>query len=162
MRNVSATPAVLTIAYLVPVSVWWFAQMSLLLQASEPLLVPFSINVLQTLSVVQVLCLCLFVPHWIQPQLDMTHSATTIATSLLPAWPLFAILGLATGIPATAIVATQAVAAAIGLAVAGAATFVQRLHLGVEILRLSQACLGLAAATLAWLLRSEWLQWIAQ
>jgi len=51
MRTVSATPAVLTLAYLVPVSVWWFAQMSLLLQASNPVLVPFSINVLQTLSI---------------------------------------------------------------------------------------------------------------
>ena len=162
MRNVSATPAVLTMTYLVPVSVWWFAQMSLLLQASNPVLAPFSINILQTLSIVQVLCLCLFVPHWVQSQLGMTHSATAIATSLLPAWPLFAILGLATGVPATALVATQAVAAGIGLAVASIATFMQRLHMSAEILRLSQAGLGLAAATLAWLLRSEWLQWLAQ
>jgi len=161
MRTVSATPAVLTLAYLVPVSVWWFAQMSLLLQASNPVLVPFSINVLQTLSIVQVLCLCLFVPHWVQSQLGMTHSATMIATSLLPAWPLFAILGLATGVPATALIATQAVAAGIGLAMAGVAVFMQRLHLGAEVLRLSQSCLGLVAATLAWLLRNEWLQWLA-
>lgn len=162
MRNVSATPAVLTIAYLVPVSVWWFAQMSILLQASNPVLVPFSIQVLQTLSIVQVLCLCLFVPHWVQPRLGMTHSATTIATSLLPAWPLFAILGLATGIPATALIATQVVAACVGLAVAGITTLVQRSSVSAEVLRLSQAGLGLAAATLAWLLRSEWLQWLAQ
>jgi hypothetical protein len=162
MRKVSATPAVLTITYLVPVSVWWFAQMSILLHASEPLLVPFSLNVLQTLSIVQVLSLCLFVPHWIQPQLGMTYGATTIATSLLPAWPLFAILGLATGVPATALIATQAVAAGIGLAVAGIASFVQRLPVTAEVLRLSKACLGLTAATLAWLLRSQWLQWITQ
>ena len=162
MRNVSATPAVLTIAYLVPVSIWWFAQTSLLLQASNPVFVPFSINVLQTLSVVQILCLCLFVPHWVRPQLGMTHDATTIATSLLPAWPLVAMLGLATGIPATALIATQAVAASIGLAVAGIAMVVQRLRMSAEVLRLSQACLGLAAATLAWLLRSEWLQWLTQ
>ncbi len=160
MRNVSATPAVLTIAYLVPVSVWWFAQLSLLLQASNPVLVPFSINVLQTLSVVQLLCLCLFAPHWIKPQLGMAHSATTIATSLLPAWPLFALLGLATGIPASALIATQAVAACVGLAVAGAATFLQRLHVSAEGLRLSQSCLGLAAASFAWLLRDEWLRWL--
>jgi hypothetical protein len=162
MRNVRATPAVLTLTYLVPVSVWWFAQMSILLQASEPLLVPFSLNVLRTLSIVQVLSLCLFVPHWIQPQLGMTYGATAIATSLLPAWPLFAMLGLATGIPATALIATQAVAAGVGLAVAGIAMVVQRLRMSAEVLRLSQACLGLAAATLAWLLRSEWLQWLTQ
>jgi hypothetical protein len=148
--------------YLIPVSVWWFAQMSLLLQASNPVLVPFSISVLQTLSVLQVLSLCLFVPHWNQPQLGMTHSAKTIATSLLPAWPLFAILGLATGVPETALIASQALAAGIGLAVAGITTFVQRLHLRAEIMRLSRACLGLAAATLAWLLRGAWLQWLAQ
>jgi len=162
MRNVSATPAVLTITYLVPVSAWWFVQMSLLLQASNPVLVPFSITALQTLSVVQVICLCLSVPHWVQPRLGMTHSATTIATSLLPAWPLFAILGLATGIPATVLIATQAVAAGVGMAVAGIAMVVQRLRVSAEVLRLSQACLGLVAATLAWLLRSEWLQWLTQ
>ena len=162
MRNVSATPAVLTITYLVPVSVWWFAQMSILLQASEPLLVPFSLNVLQTLSIVQVISLCLFVPHWVQQRLGMAHSATAIATSLLPTWPLFAMLGLATGVSATALIATQAVAAVIGLAMAGIASIVQRLPVTAEVLRLSKACLGLTAATLAWLLRSQWLQWIAQ
>lgn len=160
MRTVSATPAVLTMTYLVPVSVWWFVQMSLLLQASNPVFVPFSIHVLQTLSIVQVLYLCLFAPHWVQPQPGMTNSAVAVATALLPAWPLFAILGLATGVPVTALIATQAVAAVAGLAVARIATFVRRLRLSAELLRLSQACLGLAAATLAWSLRSEWLQWL--
>ena len=157
----SATPAFLSIAYLMPISVWWFVQISMVSQMPDPLWAPFGVRVLQTLIVVQLLCLSLFVPHWVKPKFDARKNAPSIVGSLLPAWPLLTILCLATGVSAAALVATQVATAGVGLLVAGAATLVYRLRLPHETLRLSQASLGLASAMLAWSLRAEWLNWIA-
>jgi hypothetical protein len=153
-----ATPAMLTMVYLIPVSIWWFTQMSVLTSSPEQ----FSLQVLGALLIMQVLCLCLFVPQWVRPQERLKQGATAIAASLLPCWPLFAMLWLASGVSAFALVASQAGAVSVGLVVASMAMILQRSRVSEEPLRLLQTSLGLLAATLVFLARTDWLQWITR
>ncbi len=78
--------------------------------------------------------------------------------SLLPAWPLLAMLGLAAGLSAARLAATEAAVAAIGLVVLGIAALIRKSKLGAEGLRLALASTGAVAAALAWSWRAELLQ----
>lgn len=151
MRSIDATPAFLTIAYLVPICVWWFVQVSMMSQPASPPLASFSVQVLQALVLTQVLCLCLFVPHW---------AAASVAAALLPAWPLLAMLGFAAGMSIVVLAAVQAFIALIGLIIVAAATLLHHTRISAEVLRLLLSGLGVVAFTFAWLLRTEWLQWV--
>jgi hypothetical protein len=151
----SATPALLTLTYLIPVSTWWFTQLSV--QPSSSGL--FSLRVLETLLITQLLCLSLFLPQWIESKDEIRQHATSIAASLLPCWPLIALLWLATGVSVLALVVWQVVAVVIGLAVALVALALQRFRVDDEPLRLMQSSLGLVAATFVFVTSADWLQW---
>ena len=153
MRDLDATPSWLTVMYLVPFSIWWLTQLSILTEPLSPLLADISLQVLQALLATQMLSLCLFVPRW---------SAVSVATALLPAWPVLGMLGLAAGVPVAALAATEAVIAIAGLVVLTLAALVQKVLTGNELRRLALASLGLAAAILAWVSRHVWLQWVSQ
>ena len=153
MRDLDATPSWLTVMYLVPFSIWWLTQLSILTEPLSPLLADISLQVLQVLLVTQMLSLCLFVPRW---------SAVSVATALLPAWPVLGMLGLAAGVPVAALAATEAVIAIAGLVVLTLAALVQKVLTGNEQRRLALASLGLTAAILAWVSRHVWLQWVSQ
>lgn len=167
MQPLSATPILFTLIYSSLISVWWFAQLSMLSPLPGPALAPVSSQVLQALVAVQILGLCLFVPMWILhdskqagPRSSRLRYPLIIASSLLPAWPLIAMLGLATGVSFTSLAITQALAIGIGLAVAIVATLGQNLVATVELQRLINTGIGALAAACAWLLRDSFLHWL--
>jgi len=152
VRELDATPSWLTGVYLVPICIWWLAQLSTLTEPLSPPLAGFSMQVLQALFITQALSLCLFVPR---------GCAVSVAAALMPAWPILGMLGFAAGVSVTALAATEAVIAIAGLIVLMLATLVQKLFTGGEIRRLALSSLGLAAAILAWVSRTVWLQWVS-
>ena len=168
MQPLSATPILLTLIYSLPISVWWFAQLSMLSPLPGPALAPVSSPVLQTLVVVQILCLCLFVPMWILhdsaqagPRSPKLRYSLIIASSVLPAWPLIVMLGLATGVSFASLATTQVLAVTIGFIVATVATLGRKLVATVELQRLINTSVGAIAAACAWLLRDSYLHWLA-
>ena len=153
MRELDATPSWLTITYLVPFSVWWLTQLSMLAEPPSRPLGSISLQVLQALLATQMLGLCLFAPHW---------RAVSVAAAMLPAWPVLAILGFAAGVSISALAATEATIAIAGLIVMALTALVRKLFSVEEMQRLAITSLGFAAAILAWLSRALWLQWVGQ
>lgn len=153
MRELDATPSWLTVMYLVPISIWWLTQLAILTVPLSPPLAGFSLQVLHALLLTQMLSLCLFAPRW---------RAISVATALLPAWPILGMLGFAAGVSVAALAATEAVIAITGLIVMALTVLVRKLFSGDEIQRLAITGLGLAAAILAWASRTLWLQWVSQ
>ena len=167
MQPLSATPILFTLIYSALISVWWFAQLSMLSPLPGPALAPVSSQVLQALVAVQIFCLCLFVPIWVLhdskqagPRSFSLRYSLIIASSVLPAWPLIAMLGLATGVSFTSLAATQALAILIGLAVASVAALGRSLATTIDLQRLLSTSIGTIAAASAWLLRDSYLQWL--
>lgn len=152
MRQLSAAPSLVAFIYLVPISTWWLTELSIMPEPASPVLATFSSVVLKTLVTTQMLSLCLFVTRW---------SPVSIATSLLPAWPVLALLGLAAGITLGSLAITQAIIATTGILICGVAMMLRRILPDSEVMHLSFSVLGLAVAVLAWFLRGYWLQWVA-
>ncbi len=148
MRSVSATPAYLAIAWMIPLGIWWFGSLSTMSQAPSPALGSFSAEVVQALVIVQMLSVCLFAAQW---------HPSSIAAHLLPAWPLLAMLGLAAGMPTVGLLASQLAVAASGAAVFGIAAVLRRFHMPAETMRLALTSLGVVCAGLAWMSRAAWL-----
>lgn len=152
----------LTITWLVPLSAWWFGQLFVLSPVTSPAVAHLSLQAVQTVLVAQVLCICLFAPHWIEPDSSIANNGSTVAASLLPAWPLIAVLWLASGVSVAALAGTQLLAGGIGLALILIATGVRRSAARGEMLRMLQTSLGVTAASIAWLLHETWLQWLTR
>jgi hypothetical protein len=150
------TPAVLTLAYLIPASIWWFTQLSLMPTSTGQL----SLQALEALLLTQVLFLCLFVPLWTRPTADIKQGATAIAAALLPSWPLLAMLSLASGVTVLAMVASQTVLAVVGLIITSIAMILQRATGAAEPMRLVRVSVGLIAASVALMTRAIWLPWV--
>ena len=147
MRRLSAIPAVVTLVWLLPAGAAWFAELSMMSPLPGPELGPASLDTLRLVLLAQLLALCLFAPQW---------QANAVAASLLPAWPLVALLGYATGIPAPTLVGTQIGIAATGLLIT-ALTAPLRRPGGGETAQLLRAAAGTVAAGIAWLVRDSWL-----
>ncbi len=162
MRTLSAMPAWVSLLYVIPVSLWWYVQFAMLPAPMSPPLAGISLQVLQTLFMAQALCLCLFIPMLDRGQGPLPQLALNgIAMSLLPAWPLLAMFGLASGVSVVALAATEAAVATIGAIVLGIAILMRRSKLGAEGLRLALASLSAVAAALTWFWRTELLQGLA-
>jgi hypothetical protein len=168
MRAVKLAPAMLGLVCALPISFWWFAQMSLVSPLPGPQLAALSLEVLQVLVSVQLLILCLFAPLWLllDPSLCKGRSgslrgAMTVTTVLLPVWPLIAMLGLGSGVPFSGLLISQIVIALSGFGVLTLATIARRMFDSSESQRLALTCLGVVAAFVAWSSRASWLQWIS-
>jgi hypothetical protein len=153
---VSVAPAVLTLIYLIPVSIWWFAQLSI----GSPSFGPISLQALEALLLTQVLCLFLFAPQWSSMRTGIKEGAITVAVSLLPTWPLFALLCLASGVSLISLAAAQALTAVLGLVFISTLGLLHRAPVNAEAARLIRASFGLIIATFAWLTRATWLPWV--
>lgn len=147
MRRLSPIPAVVTLLWLVPAGTAWLAELSMMSPLPGPALAPASLDALHVVLLAQCLSLVLFAPQW---------QAAAVPTALLPAWPLLALLGYATGVTLITLMITQLFAAAAGLLVV-AVTAPLRRPAGGDTLRLARASAGLVAAAIAWLLRDAWL-----
>ena len=167
MWKIAATPAVIAIGCLIPVSSWWFIQVYGLLGTVSSAISIVSLQALQIMLLVQFLSVSLFSPHWAvesyeqSPQrIAFVRAGASIVSSVLPAWPLLAMLSLASAVSASEIANAEAMVLVTGLSVALVARAFQGLRLGAEITRLSQSFLGLVAATLVWVFRLDWFHWI--
>jgi hypothetical protein len=152
MRQLSVIPAAVTLVWLVPACAIWLAELSMMSPLPGPALGPVSGELLRAVLIAQLLALCLFAPQW---------QADAVAMSLLPAWPLIALLGYAAGAPALTLLGTQTVAGATGLLLT-ALTAPLRQRPGRDTARLLQGTAGLVAAGLAWLVRDAWLPGMLQ
>ena len=163
MRKLTILPAMIAIGCLITVASWWFMQISLLPGTNAAAIHEISLWATRVILLLQMLSISLFAPLWLgmSSEHSVAHSTTTILSALFPAWPMLAILWLATGMPATALVKTEAVVLGAGLVIALLARAIQHLTQNTEVNRLLQTSLGLAAATTTWLFRTECLQWIA-
>ncbi len=167
MWKLTATPGVIAIGCLIPVSSWWFLQVYGLLGTVSSAISIVSLQASQIMLLVQFLSVSLFSPHWAvesQEQLPQRYTffrvGASVVSSVLPAWPLLAMLSLAGAASAYEIATAEAMVFITGLSVALIAQALHSLRFGAEITRLSQTFLGLVAATLVWEFRLDWFHWI--
>lgn len=168
MRALKLTPALVGLMCALPISVWWFARLTFVSPLPGPELAPLSLEVLTVLVSVQLLVMCLFAPLWVLNDARLCNgrpgallAAATIASMLLPVWPLIVMLGLASGASFSALVTTQVVIALAGLVIVAIASVSRAVIDTTEALRLILTGLGAAAAFAAWSLRASWLQWLS-
>ena len=168
MRALKLAPAMLGLMCSLPISFWWFARLSLVSPLPGPQLAPLSLEALQVLVSLQLLILCLFAPLWLlhdsslfKGRSGVLRGATAIASTLLPVWPLIAMLGLASGVSFSGLLTTQIVILVSGLAILALATVARALFHSVESQRLILTSFGVVAAFVAWSLRAIWLQWLS-
>jgi len=163
VRKLTALPALIAIGCVITVAGWWLMQVSLVAGTNATAIHAISLRAMRVIFLLQMLSTSLFAPLWLgRPSGQAaTHSFTSVLSALFPAWPLLALLWLATGISATAMAGTETMVLGAALVVALLARGIQHLVLDTEINRLLQTSLGIAAATATWLFRGEWLQWIA-
>lgn len=166
MRSLAAAPGLVAMGYLIPVSGWWFTQLPGLLEKHSPSVAGISLQALQATLILQLIVVTLFSPLWSASRNEqpawrnaIVTPGLSVALSILPAWPLLAMLCLASVAPFSKLAQVQVAVLAAGLAVALLARGFRNFEFGVEATRLLQAFLGLVAATLAWIFRHAWWQW---
>ena len=167
MWNIMATPGLVAIGCLIPVSSWWIIQLSGHLEKLSPATGNVSLQAIQAILILQLLSVSLFSPHWaVESHQQSPHrfafvqTGVAVISSVLPAWPLLAMLSLASGVSASKFGKAEAVVLATGVTIAMVARSFQELNFGAELTRLSQSFLGLVAATLVWVFRFDWFRWI--
>ena len=154
MRNMIVAPVFVAAAFSIPVATWWLLQLPGLSPVASTGTLGASIQALHILIVLQLLSVCLLYRYWM-------HSMSMIALTLIPTWPLVAMLGLAAGAPLTEVVVSQLLLLAIALVLTLGATRLDkslREHSAKDTLH---AIVGIGAAALAWSFRSDWLGWLA-
>jgi hypothetical protein len=168
MRALKLTPTLVGLMCALPISVWWFAQLTLVSPLPGPALAPLSREVLTVLVSVQLLVMCLFAPLWVLNDARLCNgrsgallAAATIASMLLPTWPLIVMLGLASGASFSGLLITQIVIASAGLVIVAIASVSRAAFDTTESIRLILTGLGAVAAFAAWSLRAFWLQWLS-
>lgn len=164
----TTAPGLVAIGCMIPVSGWWLLQMTTTINGGGTLNSYSSIQAVQTLVLLQVLTVTLFAPIWATTMEDRSPAkivaariATPVFSAVLPAWPLLAMLWLASGIPVAAFAILEAGVLAAGVALGFIAVAIRRPQMNPEMTRLVPVCLGLTSATIAWVLRSNILGWLA-
>jgi hypothetical protein len=159
------TPGLLAIGCLVPVSSWWFMQTGGL-SASGAAINAASLQAIKALLLLQFLSICLFSPQWIADsenrpaqRFTMVEVSASLAAFALPAWPLLAMLALASEVSAAGFAVAQVAVLVTGILLASISRGIDVLVNGEEIARLSRLLLGIIAASLVWVFRLELYQW---
>jgi len=129
---------------------------------------PFSLEVLQVVIIVQITSLCLCGPFWSRRnprpanlRTTTSNNATVVVSALLPAWPLVALLGLASGVSLMSLATIEGFAAAVGVVVINTASFAEKTAVTAEARQLIRSSIGATAAFCVWLLRNSWLSWVS-
>jgi len=167
VRNLTATPGMIAIGCLLPVSGWWFMQMFVLGANPGTAAGNTSMQAVQAIVLLQFLSVSLFVPQ----VTANSHPASTqrfalpglvapVAAFVLPAWPFLVMLSLASGLSLRGFAAVEAGVLVVGLAVALLARGFRYLEPGAELNRLLQYFPGLVAAISVWIFRQDLLHWI--
>jgi len=167
MQRLDATPALLTLAGLLPFSTWWFTEVRLLPFFPDPALAPLSTDTLTAFLAVQAIGLSLLGPFLLpaasrseRPLDAIAHALRTVAVAMVPAVPFVALLGYAAGI---AIVPLALAGAKVGLLVClvlTAASLARSLTVSVEMQRLLLSGTGAIAALLMHAERGRLMPWI--
>jgi len=161
------TPALLAILLSIPVSIWWFASLSLVTPLPGPSLIPLSHQVLTTTIGLQAACVALFAPLWVtgshnvtEQRSDTIGSVVDIISFLFPAFPLLVMLGLATGVAIISIAMSQLVVLALGTAVAFVARIAGARVADPETQRILITGIGVIGAACFWTAHAIGLQWV--
>ena len=167
MQSLRATPALLAISLSIPVSVWWFASLSLAAPLPGPFLIPVSLQVLTTYVGLQVTCIALFAPLWItsncnlsEHRSDVSGCAVDIISFLVLTFPLVVMLGLATGVSFASLATIQFIIFALGYGVAFVARFAGMRVVNPDNQRLLVTAIGVIGAACFWNLHVAGLQWV--
>ena len=167
MWKIAVTPSLVGVGCLVPVSGWWIIQLSGHLEKVSPATGDVSMLAIQAILLLQLLSISLFSPHWVADsheksplRVSFMQTGISVISSILPAWPLLAMLSLASGMPVSKFGKAEALVLTTGLTIALIARSFQHLNVSAEVTRLSQSFLGLVAASLVWAFRVDWFQWI--
>ena len=165
--KIAATPGLVAIGCMIPVSGWWIIQLSGHLEKHSPAIGNVSLQAILAILLLQFLSVSLFSPYWAAESHEQSphrfafvQTGVSVISSVLPAWPLLAMLSLASGVSASIFGKAEAVVLATGITIALIARSFQELNFRPEITRLSQSFLGLVAATLVWVFRFDWFHWI--
>jgi hypothetical protein len=166
MLKRSATPGLIAIGCTIPVSSWWFIQLTGLIDSYSQAIGDISVQAIHTMLILQFLSVCLFCSYWAAEPYDQSSRrpallqiAPSVVATVLPAWPLLAMLSIAGGLSAGQVIMAEASLFFAGLAVALIARAIHKLLLSTEINRLLTSVLGLASATLFWVFRTDWFDW---
>ena len=166
-RLLTATPGMIAIGCLLPVSGWWFMQMSVIPANPGPAASNASMQAVQAIVLLQFLSVSLFVPQvTANSQPGSSHRcalfglAVPVAAFVLPAWPFLTMLSLGSGLSARDFATAEAGVLVVGLAVALLSRGLRYFEFGVEVNRLLRISPGLVAAISVWMLRRELWSWI--
>jgi len=157
MRNINSGSTVVAIAYSLPVSAWWMLQLPDVAAAAPGDALHASVVALQTTLELQLLAVCLFAQQWAKLE---SKTLPTILLTLMPAWPLLAMLGFSTGAPLFGLVLFQAGIFAVGVTILSssrAITHLFRNRTGAEPLCFG---VGIVAAAFVWSFRANVVAWI--
>jgi len=162
VSKIAVTPGLVAVGCLIPVSSWWFMQIDGLPAAGID---NASLQAVQAILLLQFLSVCLFSPQWAAnsqsaQRFAFVEAGASVAAFVVPAWPLLAMLALASEVSAGEFAVAEAAVLITGILIASISQGIEHLALGKETTRLSQILLGLVAATLVWVFRPEWFHWI--
>ncbi len=79
MWNIAATPGLIAIGFLIPVSSWWFMQLSVLSQTNGLTTTNVSLQAIQLVLLLQILTVSLFSPLWAADSIDQLPQRVAIA-----------------------------------------------------------------------------------
>jgi hypothetical protein len=159
---VNRLPVLMAIGCVITVASWWFMQLSLLTDINAAAVGDVSLRAMRALLLLQLVSISLFAALWLSKSeaFAAAQSATILLSAILPAWPLLAMLSLATGLSAVALAKTEMLVLGAGVLVTLFARAIQSVSVSAEAKRLLQSSLGLVAAAITWSFRAHWLQWI--
>ena len=154
MLNVPAAPALLTATWLAPLMAWWLLQVMALPPGAAAAFEVLSATAIRTLLALQIFGIGLVAAHS-QPlarPAGLRDAAAVPLVGLLPAWPLLAALGMASGSSTGKIVLSQFLAAFLGMALVLASHYVVARCPEPATARMLRSALGLCAAAAVWVL----------
>ena len=157
MRNVTSAPTFVAIAYALPIGAWWAMQMPGLALEFSGNALQASDFALQTILVLQLLVVCLFAQHWAQSE---SETAPVILLTLIPAWPLLAMLGISTGTLLIALLLSQVAIFMVGMMLLAGSRAIAGIIQHQATLALCRYAIGIAAAALTWTFRMDLSRWI--
>ena len=166
MRTLSGTPTLVALACLVPVSVWWFMQMMNPYGDIAAIGNTTSLQAINAVLVLQLVGIALFGPEISSPVVpgredrwSLSKDVIAVTAFVLPALPLLAMLGLASGLTVITLVRAVCAVFAAGFATVLAGQWIRRAGLAREMTRVLHSSLGIVAASFVWIFRQDVLLW---
>lgn len=167
MPGIAMTPSFVTIGCLLPASVWWLSLLSGHFQIYNPAIGDINLQALQIILTLQLVSVSLFSPFWATDTdagsahaTALTRAMISTTSAVLPAWPLLAMLSLASGVSAGKIGKAQVLVFFAGIAMTLFAYGLRQLKLTTETRHVAVSLVGVVAAILFWVFRLDWFRWV--